>query len=203
VLAVFYLYGYLHHRKWAWGIFVLPLVLGLVVLAAIDPGPQSSIAWLSFLDALPQDQVWRILHYGLLILASVGVCVGFLASVMYLFQAHRLKAKLPPGQGIRLPSLERLEEMNQRAINLAFPLLTAGVAIGLLVMPNQALAVPELTDPKILGTAVLWGLFVLLLVLRYAARVRGRRMALLTILAFFLLLLTLASSHTSVQGGAQ
>ena len=32
ILAIFYLYGSLHHRRQAWGIFVLPLVLFLVVL---------------------------------------------------------------------------------------------------------------------------------------------------------------------------
>src|SRR5438105_1463679 len=30
VLAIFYLYGSLHHARFAWGIFVLPLILGLV-----------------------------------------------------------------------------------------------------------------------------------------------------------------------------
>ena len=61
-----------------------------------------------------------------MLLAAVGVCVGFLASVMYLVQAQRLRAKIPPGEGMRLLSLERLEAMNRHAINLAFPLLTAG-----------------------------------------------------------------------------
>ena len=43
VLAIFYLYGSLHHRRLAWGVFVLPVVLGLVALgglgAWIDPPP--------------------------------------------------------------------------------------------------------------------------------------------------------------------
>ena len=39
VLAVFYLYGSIHHRRLAWGVFVLPLVLGLVGLSALfGPG---------------------------------------------------------------------------------------------------------------------------------------------------------------------
>src|SRR5947209_6710611 len=42
ILAVFYLYGSLHYRRVAWAVFVLPVVLGLVVLAGIEPGsPQS------------------------------------------------------------------------------------------------------------------------------------------------------------------
>ena len=30
ILAIFYLYGTIHHARLAWGVFVLPLVLGLV-----------------------------------------------------------------------------------------------------------------------------------------------------------------------------
>jgi ABC-type transport system involved in cytochrome c biogenesis permease subunit len=58
------------------------------------------------------------------------------------------------------------------------------------------------SDPKILGAVGLWLVFVLLLYLRYGYHLRGRRLAQLTIAAFVLLLVTLVSAHTSVQGGA-
>jgi ABC-type transport system involved in cytochrome c biogenesis permease subunit len=203
ILAVFYLYGSIHHRRLVWGVFVLPVVLGLVVLAAAEPTrPASGAAWFDALDALRGFQFWGLLHFGLLLLAAVGVCVGFVASLMYLVQARRLKAKAAPGRGLRLPSLERLEEMNRRAINLAFPLLTAGVVIGLALMLHRpAEALPSRLDPKMVATGALWLLFVLLLCLRYAAHFRGRRLALLTIVAFGLLLVTLAAAHSSVPGG--
>src|SRR5436305_5054152 len=41
ILAVFYLYGSIHHRHRAWGIFVLPLVCGLVILAGLFERPES------------------------------------------------------------------------------------------------------------------------------------------------------------------
>src|SRR4051812_4585067 len=38
ILAIFYLYGSLHHGRLAWGVFVLPLIVGLVALgAALGP----------------------------------------------------------------------------------------------------------------------------------------------------------------------
>ena len=40
-------------------------------------------------------------HGFLVLLAAVGVCVGFIASVMYLVQLQRLRAKVPPGQGMK------------------------------------------------------------------------------------------------------
>src|SRR5262249_26404771 len=125
ILAIFYLYGSLHHRRQAWGVFVLPLVLFLVALATVfshdrdDPnGPE----WLR------GDRLLPLLHGVLLLLAAVGVCVGFVASVMYLVQAHRLRNKSLAGMGIRLLSLERLEAMIRHAIMTAFSLLPAGAA---------------------------------------------------------------------------
>ena len=44
-------------------------------------------------------------------------------------------------------------------------------------------------------------MFAIVLYLRYGYRVRGRRVALLTIPAFALLLFTLVTAHTGVQGG--
>jgi ABC-type transport system involved in cytochrome c biogenesis permease subunit len=203
ILAVFYLYGSIHHRRLAWGVFVLPLVLALIALGSRErQTPSSEPGWLPDVNALRGERFWGLLHGTLLLLAAVGVCVGFLASIMYLIQTNRLRAKTPPGEGVRLLSLERLEEMNRRAITLAFPLLTAGVLIGVVLIvhtgANSSLA---WTDPRILSTAVLWVVFAILLYLRYGFHVRGRHVALLTIVAFCLLLFTLATSHSTIPGG--
>jgi ABC-type transport system involved in cytochrome c biogenesis permease subunit len=117
---------------------------------------------------------------------------------MYLLQAHRLRTKAPPGQGIKLLSLERLEAMNRRAIVLAFPLLTAGVLAGMLLMLDSD--VVRWTDPRVLGTVILWASFALLLYLRYGRHARGRQVAFMTIAAFLMLLCCLALSHPLRQG---
>ncbi len=189
VLVVFYLCGAVHHHRLSWGVFVLPLVIGLVGLGWLfeQPSPDERGLWQA------PDRPWGPVHAILILLATVGVCVGFLASLMYLIQAHRLRAKTPPGSGLRLLSLERLESMNRRAIVLAFPLLTAGMLAGVLLMLDSELV--GWTDPRVLGTLVLWASFVLLLVLRYGRHVRGRQVALMTIAAFLMLLGCLALSH--------
>ena len=71
----------------------MPVVLGLIVLAGIAPVEGPDRSWLSFLEDFRGERFWGGIHGGLLLLASVGVCVGFVASVMYLIQAHRLRAK--------------------------------------------------------------------------------------------------------------
>jgi ABC-type transport system involved in cytochrome c biogenesis permease subunit len=197
-LAVFYVVGAVHHRRQAWGIFALPVILGLI-LAALVSRPADYANHVQGGDNATL-QAWRTFHLAVLLLAAIGVCVAAVASLMYLVQARRLKNKTFPAHQPLL-NLERLESMNRRAINLAFPLLTAGVLVGIglaLARPN---GFPGWNDPKIAGTLLLWLLFVLLLYLRVQVRLGGTRLAVLTIMAFGLLLFTLASAHTSIRGG--
>ncbi len=186
VLAVFSLYGSLHAPRRAWAVFILPMVLGLVALAAFAVSSADKTAVLG-------DKLWATVHGIFVLLAAVGVCVGCLASVMYLIQADRLRRKLPPLGRMNLLSLERLEAMSRRAVNLAFPLLTVGLLLGLILLPW-----PQLGDNwlnlKVLGTVGLWAVFGVLLYLRYAG-VSGRRLAWLTIAAFGLMLVVLLAAH--------
>jgi hypothetical protein len=194
VLAVFYLYGAIHHGKTAWAVFVLPPVIALVALAALPRSDGDPARWAGWSD-LAGDRFWGAVHGTLLFLAAVGVSVGFVASVMYLVQQRRLRAKLPPARGLRLLSLERLEAMNRRAVNLAFPFLTVGLVVGAVLLARQPVPVSSWGSAKVVGTVVLWLVAVLLLYLRYGTHVPGRRLAVLTIVAFVLLLATLAAAH--------
>jgi ABC-type transport system involved in cytochrome c biogenesis permease subunit len=192
ILAVFYLYGTLHHGRIAWAIFVLPLVLGLVGLAKVfEPATAATRG--------ADDSVWGPVHGVILLLATVGMCVGFLASLMYLVQARRLRAKTLPGHGMKLMSLERIEAMHRRAINLAFPLLTAGLLIGAILMFRDLHRLSGWRDPRVLSAAGLWLVFAVMLVVRYGYHLRGRSVALLTIAAFVLMLCCLALSHPTIE----
>jgi len=203
ILAVFYLYGSIHHGRLTWGLFVLPLVLALVVLAEIFPREEAArVGSLWDIVNIQGERFWGLVHGGLVLLAAVGVSVGFVASMMYLVQVHRLKAKLAPGQGVKLLSLERIEAMNRRAILWSFPMLTAGLLVGVFLQVHQGSFTQDWLSPKILSTLGLWLVFGILLYLRYAAHARGRRVAWWTVAAFALLLLALISPvHPFLQGG--
>jgi ABC-type uncharacterized transport system permease subunit len=193
ILAIFYLAGTLH-RPQAWGVFVLPLILALLGLAVAFGEPPGE-------TARSNQDLWGRLHGGLIFLAGVGVCIGFLASLMYLIQARRLRTKTLPPRGLRLLSLERLEAMNRRAITLAFPLLTAGLVLGSFIMFGDGL--PGWSDPRVLSACILWLAFVVLLYLRYGRHIRGRQAAVWTIVTFVLLLCCVALSHPLGQGGGR
>src|SRR6516164_9791711 len=195
ILAVFYLFGSFRHARQTWSVFVLPVVLGLVGLAAALARNQGMTVASDDYFLFDRIEFWRLLHVAVFVLAAVGISVGFVASVMYLVQAHRLKTKSFFNPGIRMLSLERLEAMNLRAIAWAFPFLTVGLLIGTARMLDNQAGLQGWTDLRILSTVALWLLFGILLYLRYGQHQRGRRIALLTIVAFALLLLTLVTSH--------
>src|SRR5262249_29126597 len=111
-----------------------------------------------------------------------------------------LRNKSLAGAGIRLLSLERLEAMIRHAIMTAFPLLTAGVLVGMILLVPRWSPMAWL-DPRILSTGALWLPVALPVSLPFSSRLRARRVALLTIVAFGLLVCTLAASHTVTQGG--
>jgi ABC-type transport system involved in cytochrome c biogenesis permease subunit len=194
VLAIFYLYGSIHHWSQAWALFVLPVVILLVALSFAWHGDDAGIgSWFS------ADHFWGTVHGILVLAASVGITVAFLASMMYLVQARRLRMKRNPLGGMRLLSLERLETMSRRAINLAFPLLTAGLLLGVIRVPTTE-ASGAWTETKIIGTVGLWAVGLLLVYLRYGAHLPPRRLAYLTIAAFGLMLVTLVASHPFAGG---
>lgn len=202
ILAIFYFYGALHHHKLAWGIFVLPLVLALVILADLFRSTGSEGDTFGPLLSFRGEHVWGTIHGILVLLAAVGVCVGFLASVMYFFQLQRLRAKIAPTHGVRLWSLERIEAMNKRAILWSFPLLTAGLIVGIALQIHRGDNWEGFSSPKVLSTLGLWIVFAILLYLRYAVHARGRQLALGTMVAFALLVIALVFAHPFADGGA-
>ena len=108
VLAAVYLTWTVRRPGTAFGLFLLPVML-LLVLLATRFEPEQAVS------AQRASQVWGTIHGGALLLGTVTVCLGFASGLMYLMQSYRLKHKMPPRRGFRLPSLESLREMNSRA----------------------------------------------------------------------------------------
>lgn len=174
-------------RPVAVGVFILPVVVGISGFAALQAGRSSWVAWGGWLG------FWGTVHGVMLVLGGVATCVAFVAGLMYLTQAGRLKRKRPPRPGLPLPSLEQSERLNRGAITVAFPLLSFGFLIGvLLIGVARREGGPSLawTDPKVLSGLGLWAVFAVLLNARYQPSMRGRRVMLLSVLAFAFLVFT-------------
>ncbi len=169
-------------RPLAISLFLLPLVLVLALAAGLS-GQKAS--WGQWGNGV---RFWGATHGLFLLAGAVSTCVATIAALMYLIQARRLKHKKPARFGFHLPSLEQSETLNRAAITLAFPLLTTGLLIGMALIPAARNPTGGLaltwTDPKVLSTAALWLVFAALLHARFRPAMRGRRVALLTMIAF-------------------
>lgn len=168
VLAAGYLWLAIANPRTPVGLFLLPVVLGLIAAAQAasrDPFPQS-----------PATQAWGIIHGGFNLLASVAVALGAVAGLMWLIQAGRLARKATPAQGFRMPSLEKLAVINRRTVSFSAWTATAGFVSGMVlnaVNRNRGLleTVPW-NDPVVLrmGMVVAW-----LVLAAIAARFLARR----------------------------
>ncbi|HZZ26669.1 MAG TPA: cytochrome c biogenesis protein CcsA [Pirellulales bacterium] len=200
-LAVVYFYWSCHYRNSALGLFVLPLVLGLIGLAKFasrEPFPQSRAG-----------QIWGSIHGVFLLLGLVAVAMGFVAGLMYLIQSHRLKNKLTTAGSMRLPSLEWLERVNSRAILISVLMVGAGFASGIVLnMVSHRSKIDEVpwTDPVIWSTSLMfaWLLAAAIFSMLYRPARSGRKVAYLTVASFAFLAvalglrLLLPSEHTAM-----
>jgi CDP-diglyceride synthetase len=114
--------------------------------------------------------------------------------VMYLVQSYRLKHKLPPRPGFKLPSLEWLQRFNRESLLISTCLLFAGLVSGLVINLNQHgdRAVPW-TDPVVVSSGVLflWLTALTLFEYFYKPARQGRKVAYLTLASFLFLGLAL------------
>lgn len=148
VIALAYLGLALRRPRNTVGIFILPLVLAFVGLGV----------WLRGSAAAPKAEAlgtWGVVHGICLLLGSVSIALGFATGLMYLAHAWRLKRKLPPQRGLRLPSLEWLQRFTRESLFLSTGLLLLGLASGVILKLNRQSQAVGWTDPLVIWSAVL------------------------------------------------
>jgi len=151
VLAGGYLWLTIANPRTPVGLFMLPVVLGLIGAANLssrDPFPQSRAT-----------QIWGAVHGSFNLAASVAVAIGAIAGLWWLIQAGRLARKQPPLRGLRLPSLERLAHVTGRTLAIAAWTAAAGFLSGIMLnVVNRQRGLLETVpwnDPVVLRMAAL------------------------------------------------
>jgi len=154
LLAAGYLWLTISNPRTPVGLFLLPVVLGLVGAATIasrEPFLHDSASLF-----------WGRIHGGLHLVWSVSVVLGAIAGGMWLIQAGRLSRKQAPARGFRMPSLERLAHVTARTPSIAAWTAAAGFASGIVLNAvNRRRGLVETVpwnDPVVLrmGAVVLW-----------------------------------------------
>src|SRR5262249_26596015 len=109
------------------------------------------------------DSVWLPVHVVLSVLGDAVFALAFSASLLYLVQEHRLKTR--PGRGMlrHLPSLETLDRVNYACLVWGLLLLTLGIVSGIAWAHTAWGRQLWTSDPKLLFTLLVWGIYVVLL----------------------------------------
>ncbi len=200
MLVATYLYLSVFQFAVASGLFILPLTLALI--AASRFASDRPIA------RSPAVQAWGAIHGVFWLLGAVAVMIGFVAGMMYLWQSYRIKHKVAPPRGLKLPSLERLERVNSRAIVVSALMAGVGFLSGLIlnIVSHQTkqTEVPW-TDPIVWHSGGLFGwlLAAALFSGLYLPARRGHKVAYLTVasFAFLAVFFALQLSGSTEHGG--
>ena len=189
IVATAYLVLILRRPDNAMGIFFVPLILCLIGLAVLfrDAAPfqpREALRW------------WRLIHGGALLVGTVAVSLGFATGLMYLVQAYRLKHKLPPRPGFRLPTLEWLQRFNGESLVVSTVALAVGLLSGVVLnlLSRARMGGVSWTDPVVLSSGILfaWLFCVTLFEWLYRPARQGLKMAYLTLASFLFLMLALS-----------
>ena len=129
-LAICFMIAYIRRSDTIISFFFLPMILLTIALGTQLGG------WEPFSRSEAVD-VWRSVHGFSMMIGTGAVLVGFLAGVMYLVQARRLKRKRAGSRSFRLPTLETLDRANRRALVISTTAVAIGVVAGVIMNLNQ------------------------------------------------------------------
>jgi ABC-type uncharacterized transport system permease subunit len=191
-----------------WTIVTTYLVLGLWArlrfLGAFASPVLFAISVFALMPALdtphgPKPQFtggWSSLHAALILLAYGAFGLSCVAGVMYLTQERNLKFHKLRAVFSLLPPIQRLEFVVGGMLATGFVLLTLGLVAGAYYLKqNETLLNSARGDPKIIWSALVWLIYLGLLVMRWKFAQGGRRLALGAIGSFVFVLLTFWGSN--------
>jgi ABC-type transport system involved in cytochrome c biogenesis permease subunit len=189
LLALSYLYLEMTTEERAMGVFILPLLAALQTIPALHPGSEDR-------SLVLRSPLFGI-HVSSLLFAYASFALACVIGITYVLLFKEIKAKHLGFFYARLPSLQVLDRMNQRAIVIGWAFLTAGLIVGAIwaaLAQEYAAADPRvkamsLHDPKIFFALLCWAVYSFELFAARRIGWGGRRAAYLSAVGFAIVLL--------------
>jgi ABC-type transport system involved in cytochrome c biogenesis permease subunit len=183
---VFYLVILATQERITLGLFLLPVIIGLVVMS-------------TFVDSEAVEEArrlarrrWGMLHAATLVIGIGCVSAATICALMYLLQHQKLRGRSSWVHRLQLPNLEKLTSVNRWLVIGTVAMLTVGLATGYIVAATAAKDEFNWSDPIIAGTTIVWAIMTLTLGWLLTQKEQtGRQVARMTLLAGGFLLLTI------------
>jgi ABC-type transport system involved in cytochrome c biogenesis permease subunit len=189
MLALAYLYTEITTDERAMGVFIAPMLALLQLIPAltfrlVEPPPVLRTPWFTV-------HVWSLLF------AYASFAIACVIGITYVLLFKELKAKHLGFFYARLPSLQVLDAMNNRAVTVGWVFLTIGVAVGALWATQASvqeasdprLEAMHVLDPKIFVALLCWVVYSFQMYARRARGWVGRRAAWLSAIGFAIVML--------------
>src|SRR6476646_3168148 len=194
LLAVAYLYTEVTTDERAMGVFILPLIVALQAIPAFK-------APADVRSSVLQGPLFGI-HVSSLLFAYSWFALAFVIGITYVLLFKEIKTKHLGVFYARLPSLQVLDQMNQRAIVVGWVFLTIGLVAGFVFALEAHVPAMSIEAPKIFVALVSWVVYSFELFAARRIGWAGRKAAYLSAVGFAIVLLNftaisyfLTSSH--------
>ena len=134
-----------------------------------------------------------------MILSGASIVFSGAFASLFLVTRRNLKRKLIGKVIGKMPSIDKLEELNVFGLKASFAFLTfglvSGIGLGMVASSQMAVNMQDwATDSKIVMMIVAWGLLAVVLVVRHILSLHGRSIARLTLLACFMIVFAIVGS---------
>ena len=186
LLALAYLYIEITTDERAMGVFILLIIVALQVIPTFRPVVEDRAAVL-------QNPLFGV-HVSSLLFAYASFALAGVIGTTYVLLFKEIKAKHLGFFYARMPSLQVLDSMNQRAIVVGWVFLTIGLIVGWIwagqAPPNDPrVQAMQLQDPKIFLAIVCWAVYSFEVFAARRIGWGGRRTAYLSAIGFAIVLL--------------
>ncbi|RKS70820.1 cytochrome c-type biogenesis protein CcsB [Actinomadura pelletieri DSM 43383] len=146
------------------------------------------------------DSYWIAIHVTAAIIATGAFTVAGAATVLYLLKAREdARGGAPSVALAHVPSAETLDRLAMRVTMFAFPIWTAAIIMGA-IWADQAWGRYWGWDPKEIWSFVTWIIYAAYLHARATAGWRGRKAAILSLVAFAALLFNFFGVNYMFEG---
>jgi ABC-type uncharacterized transport system permease subunit len=190
VVTALFLGIYWRYRAESLSVFVFPLVFVMTLVAALR-NPVAS--W-------PSEAVrstWLIVHIVLAVLGYAALLLTAVAAVAYLIEEKQLKRKQKQPFNRMFPPLGTLDELISRSLGAGFVFITLSIIIASLWSFIEY-GTRWIDNGLITTSFITWGIYLALIFFRVSAGWRGRKAAILSIVALGCAAVTWIA-HTSLE----
>jgi ABC-type transport system involved in cytochrome c biogenesis permease subunit len=191
LITVLFLFIYWRYRLESLSVFIFPLVFVMALVASL--GRPVTTSW----SSSTVRGAWLMVHVVLVLLGYAALLFTAVAAVLYLLQERELKRRKPRSFYHRLPPLGTLDDLITRFMGWGFVFITVAVIVGS-TWAFVEVGTRWVTDPKIAISLFTWGIYLAMVFLRFSAGWRGRKAAVLAIMALGCSALTWAA-HAHLQ----